>query len=48
MIHGEKVLKPVQKKVTNLLKNGLKEITKTYKIDFSGKGSYDRVYKYEY
>jgi hypothetical protein len=48
MIHGDKAFKPVQKKVTTLLKNGLKEITKTYKIDYAGKESYDRAFKYEY
>lgn len=48
MIHGEKAFKPVSKKVTTLLKNGLREITKTYKIDFSGQESYDRTFKYEY
>ena len=48
MIHGEKAFKPVQKKVTTLLKNGLKEITKTYRIDYAGKESYDRAFKYEY
>lgn len=48
MIPGEQAFKPVQKKVTTLLKNGLKEITRAYKIDFSGKERYDRAYKYEY
>lgn len=48
MIPGEKAFKPVQKKVTTLLKNGLKEITKAYTIDLWGKERYDRAYKYEY
>ena len=41
-------LKPVQKKVTTLSKNCLKEITKFYQINAAGKEVYQRALKYEY
>lgn len=48
MIPGEKAFKPFKKRVSYLSKNGLKEITKYYKIDLSGKESYDQAFTYEY